>query len=128
MKALGQCGRVYTHIPLAQFFCSTNVILYFLLPFVIMSDDYKRENIEIVVASVTHALNSNYSVFLVQFSAAGINQTPLECQAQCLGQWVGTEVSIQCLCLKSLRWGGGAGGRDRDTKWVWGCLSLLEPN
>lgn len=91
MKALGQCSRVYTHSPLAQFFRSANVILYFLLPFVIMFDDYKRENIEIAVASWAHALNSNYSIFLVQFTAAGINQTPMECQAQCLGQWVGTE-------------------------------------
>lgn len=94
---------MYAHIPVAQFFHSANVILCFLLPFVIRFDDYKRENAEIAVASWAHALNSNHSVFPVQFSAAGINQTPMECQAQCLGQWRGdTEVSIQCLCLKSL--------------------------
>lgn len=83
-----------------------------------------KESIEIAVASWAHALNSNYSVFLVQFSAAGINQTPMECQAQCLGQWVGTEVSIQCLCLKSLRWGWGGGGRWRQGHEHKMCMGL----
>lgn len=64
---------------------------YFLLPFVIRFDDFKRENTEIVAVSWAHALSSNYSVFIPgQFSVAGINQTPMQCQAQCLGQSGGT--------------------------------------
>lgn len=59
---------------------------FFLLPFVIRFDDYKRENAKGVVASWAHALNSNYHVFLVQFNAAGITQTPMECQTHCLRQ------------------------------------------
>lgn len=59
----------------------------FLLPFVISFDDYTRGHVENVVASWACALNSKYNVFLVQFNVAGITQTPMECQAQCLGQW-----------------------------------------
>lgn len=59
---------------------------YFLLPFVIRFDDYTRGNVENAMASWAYALNSNYNVFLVQFNAAGITQTPMECQAQCVGQ------------------------------------------
>lgn len=60
---------------------------YFLLPCVIRSDDYKRGNVENAVASWVYDLNSNYNAFIVQFSAAGINQIPMECEAQCLGPW-----------------------------------------
>lgn len=39
-----------------------------------------------MVASWAHSLKNNYSAFLVYFNAAGIDQIPVECRAQCL-QW-----------------------------------------